>query len=250
MSTDHAVVVQQEARLPFQAGGGGASPSHGSTLFTFDDPDLVSEFDGVVVRTINHETAKRVIEDNHYLKRLGSTSVAYGMFLENVLAGVLTLGTIPAGNAAGICGKEHAGRVRELTRLYLYDWAGPNAESCFMGRVFRAVAPYAESQGGLILLSYADTAAGHVGTIYQASNWIYTGASTSTQVMVDGSLVHMRVASDSRKGLSIAGLERVATSPKHRYVRFLGNRKQKRDLRKALAWPVLPYPKKMGEGES
>lgn len=217
-----------------------------NTLFDFDLPALTDLADApdAVVRQVNYETASNHISQHHYLGAPGSTVYAFGLFAQHLLAGVITFGTIPGPNARGICGPEHASKVLELTRLHIHDWLEGQPESWFIGQVFRLMKPRAQNQGGMILLSYADTDAGHVGTIYQATNWTYTGESVASKsVMPDGSLVHNRIASDARRGASGAGLKQVAQPPKHRYVHFLGNRRQTRTLRDALAWPTLPYPK-------
>jgi hypothetical protein len=77
----------------------------------------------------------------------------------------------------------------------------------------------------MILVSYADTkptegaADGHVGTMYQATNWLYTGTS--------------KPFTDKAHG------QTVERSTKHRYVFFLNASDEK-----LLAWKTLPYPKR------
>jgi hypothetical protein len=217
------------------------------TLFDPPEPTQTEDFTSADYRLISYATAARIISRNHYLGTPGSTVVSYGMFVGADLAGVITYGTIPGPNARGICGEEHASKVLELTRLFVFDWAGRNAESSFIGASFRLLKPKAIEQGGMILISYADTAAGHVGTIYQATNWLYTGQSFSTKCVdpTTGQLIHSRVASDPRRGASSAGMERVAAPAKHRYITFVGRRDQVRTLRCSLHWPTYAYPKQM-----
>lgn len=64
--------------------------------------------------------------------------------------------------------------VYELNRLWLSDECPKNLESRFIGwclRELRKVRP------NLMLVSYADGSKHHVGKVYQATNWIYTGQS-------------------------------------------------------------------------
>lgn len=82
----------------------------------------------------------------------------------------------------------------------------------------------------MILVSYADTKPsegapeGHVGTIYQSTNWVYTGTSTPFVDKVRG--------------------QRIERSTKHRYVYFLNSAD-----RKLLQWEeVRPYPKRSDRG--
>jgi|DEB0MinimDraft_6_1074348.scaffolds.fasta_scaffold50234_2 hypothetical protein len=214
------------------------------SLFSFDEHEHTTDLTTMQTRRINYQTAKAIIEPNHYLGKLGSTVVAFGCFIDNEIAGALTFGTIPGPNAKGICGEEHKHKVWELTRLYIHDWVGRNAESRFMGEVFKQLKPIAMQKGGIILISYADTAANHVGVIYQATNWFYTGVSIAEKVVTEtGELLHSRVASDSRRGMSSAGLERIKTKPKHRYIKFIGNKTQIKDFKQTMNWEILPYPK-------
>jgi hypothetical protein len=215
--------------------------SQEETLFSLPDPEYTDDLSQSVYKQIDIKTAGKLIIDHHYLGSISATKFAFGMYLSQVLAGVMMFGPIPGPNARGICGDEHQAKVLELTRLFIHEWAGRNAESKFLGAAFRLLTPLALKKGGLILLSYADTAAGHVGTIYQATNWLYTGESTSTRyVLPDGSLSHGRTVSSHG---STVGLQRVPTSIKHRYVYFLGDRTQRKALRQALRWQTQPYPK-------
>lgn len=193
----------------------------------------------VRVDVVSYATVKEVLADAHYIGRPGATSIRLGMWLDDKLAGVITYGTIPRPNSRAICGPEHAASVLELTRLALYDWAPRNSESTLIARSFeyiRRVRPDIK-----ILISYADGRYGHVGTVYQATNWIYTGASTGDVIYqcADGRTLHPRTVGwkDLPEGRWIPA------GNKHRYVCFLGSAPQKRALRRALLWPALPYPK-------
>jgi hypothetical protein len=193
----------------------------------------------IVVDHIDYGDVKRVLSEAHYIGRPGSTSVRLGLWLDGELAGVITYGTIPKPNSRAICGPDYATRVLELTRLALYDWAPRNSESTFISRSFKWLADHRSDIG--ILISYADGRYGHVGTIYQATNWIYTGASTGDVIYQceDGRTLHPRTVG----WVDLPPGRWIPAGNKHRYVRFLGSPTQKRILRRALRWPSLPYPK-------
>lgn len=191
------------------------------------------------VAPVGYDTARLVIADAHYIGRPGSTSVALGLYVDGVLGGVITYGTIPRNNAEAICGPEHAASVLELTRLALYDWLPRNSESWLISQSFRWLRQHRPDVR--LLISYADQAQGHVGTIYQATNWIYTGASTGDVVyrLDDGTVLHPRTL-----GWADLPAGKWQPSPaKHRYVHLLGSKSQRKALRAALRWPSLPYPK-------
>jgi len=98
------------------------------------------------------------------------------------------------------------------------------------------------------VLTYAGPAQGHVGTIDQATGWLYTGLSEATPKfdIGDGVARHSRslahaFGSHSLKYLSGRGLKVkvLPQIPKHRYIHFLDQ-----DYRNRLKTPALPYPKK------
>lgn len=217
-------------------------------LALFDVPvPLMPTFDAsrCRVRSVGYQTAAIVVREAHYLGALGSTSVSLGLYIDDVIAGVLCYGTIPANNASAVCGAEMQPTVMELTRLALYDWAPRNSESYLIGQSFRWMR---DNRPDIrILLSYADSSVGHVGTIYQATNWVYTGASTNDMVyrLDSGEVIHARSA--HRKPLPPG--KWVPVPAKHRYVNFLGGRTERRRLRRSLRWDVLPYPKSNNAAE-
>jgi hypothetical protein len=86
----------------------------------------------------------------------------------------------------------------------------------------------------LIIVSYADTGAGHTGYIYQATNFIYTGKTKErTDKYTEGNKHSRHYTNEFNH------LRKVRTS-KHRYVYFTGKKKK---YLKFLKYPVLPYPK-------
>ena len=98
------------------------------------------------------------------------------------------------------------------------------------------------------VVTYADPSSSHIGTIYQATNWLYTGLSSATPLydIGDGILHHSRslahgLGTHSIRYLTSQGIDvkTVPQSAKHRYIYFLDQA-----WRSRLTVPVLPYPKK------
>jgi hypothetical protein len=205
-------------------------------------------------RPISHLTAARMVEEFHYAHRVPSIVVAVGMYVDDVLAGCVTYGVPPNRNVLACCGEDLIPQAVELNRLFVHDWAGRNSESWLIGQSFAWLAdqwPHLR-----ILVSYADTGAGHLGRIYQATNWFYTGlhgdGGKEGVRLKNGDVIHAKHLHNLFGDASVAVVQRmlgdrfdsvVERSAKHRYVQFLGDRRQKRELRKVLRWPVLPYPK-------
>ncbi|MEI7428640.1 MAG: hypothetical protein WCK68_11570 [Betaproteobacteria bacterium] len=181
------------------------------------------------VLPIKSEEAVPWIMEKHYAKRLPCISYAFGLYKENQLVGVVTYG-IPASNSLceGICGKDYKEFVLELNRLCLLDNT-KNQSSFLVGNSIQML-PKPK-----IIVSYADTAQGHVGYVYQATNFLFTGTTKERTDMSAGEGKHSRHATDP----SI----RQFRSAKHRYIYFHGTKTDKKLLQSKLNYDVLPYPK-------
>jgi len=170
----------------------------------------------------------------HYAKRIPSISFAFGLYDENnIMQGVITYGK-PASPSLcdGVCGVENRDYVYELNRLCVNDGLPNNTLSFFVAKSLKALPP-------LIIVSYADTAQNHNGYIYQATNWIYTGATKERTDIgsEDGSHSrHYDKSIDYTKN-------RKFRSSKHRYINFTGSKKQKKYWRSCLKYEICDYPK-------
>lgn len=163
-----------------------------------------------VFRKISDHTLNRVVVESHYAHRAVPSSWSFGAYHEDRLMGVISFGK-PASRplSIGVCGVEREPQVYELNRLWMADECPKNSESRFIGWSLRNLRPLK-----LILVSYADTEQGHLGTIYKATNWIYTGLTDARwDKTVDG--MH------PRWGTKDPTAERVMRSRKHRFVYFL-----------------------------
>ena len=170
--------------------------------------------------------------------------MAFGVFADRRLLGALALGVGPFNGCSLVEGSTLADCLT-LTRLWLADELPRNSESMVLATVQRELRRHTSVR---FLLSYADPSQGHVGTIYQAANWLYTGLSEPTPLydLGDGVLHHNRSVAHALGTRSVRHLRRHGTelslvpqSPKHRYVTFVD-----RSWRGRLRVPVLPYPKK------
>ena len=204
-----------------------------------------------VVRAVTNQEANKLQIENHYLGRKAQSVQAFGLF-ENEDMFSEMIGCVIYGKPAspslcvGICGKEESKHVIELTRLWISDKSPKNAESFLIGQSLKLLDPNWQ-----IVVSYAEIAAGHVGTVYQATNFIYTGLSDAHVVwLLDGkSSKHDRHIFDQLGGVDKAKefygerLVRGQRGRKHRYVIFRGSKKRKKDLLVKLKYPVTNYPK-------
>lgn len=127
-----------------------------------------------VVRKINNETVRKVVVEEHYMHDLERRVVlAYGLYITDTLAGVASYG-LPMANAWKIVPlvKDDKSLV-ELVRLAIYRWAPKNAGSYLIGASLRDIRRVRADW--LVAIAYADPAFGHLGFVYQASNWAYFG---------------------------------------------------------------------------
>lgn len=179
----------------------------------------------------------------HYARRKVGAKQAFGLFDDDVLVGCV-LFSQPASYTlcTSVCGPEFKPYVIELSRLSV-PRRSPNAASYLVGRALRLLGDY-------IVVSYADAGVGHVGSVYQATNWIYTGRSSSTyhyydprtQSLIARTRRHIDTKAE-RIGLTESLLTKVRQPAKHRYVTFAGNRRFTKRARAALRYSVSDYPK-------
>ena len=197
------------------------------------------------VQPIPNGAARDLLIREHYLHSLpGGTMLCFGVFLAARLLGALTIGVGPK-LGHRLVEDASSQDCATLTRLWLSDKLSANSESRVIGVVLRSLARHTSIK---FLLAYADPSVGHVGIVYQASGWLYTGLSSPTSVydLGDGILRHGRslgysFGSHSVKHFRASGvpIKAVTQSPKHRYLRFLD-----RSWKKRLRIPVVPYPRK------
>lgn len=178
----------------------------------------------------------------HYAHRIPSISWSYGLYDEDSLIGVISYGT-PASSTllSGVCGKENADKVIELNRLVINDDAPKNSASFLVGRSIRLL-PKPK-----IIVSYADTGQGHVGYVYQACNFIYTGLSSPFKDPKVKGLEHQHHATYAN-GMTNEQLKDkfgdrlyfVERARKHRYIYFHGCNDE---IKESLNYKQETYPK-------
>jgi len=187
------------------------------------------------VRQIQYDDVKPFILNIHYARRMPPVQYAFGLFENNVLVGVVTYGT-PASYSLciGLAGKENQYHVLELNRLcFLPDYNGDNRASFLVGRSLKML------PNRTFVVSYADTAWSHVGYVYQATNWLYTGMSAKRTDTYQPNGLHPR-AYDKNNHSKL----KQTRSPKHRYVYLVGNKRERKEMRKELRYKVYEkYPK-------
>ena len=169
---------------------------------------------------------------------------AFGLYENGQLVGVVTYG-IPASPALcmGICGKEYSDKVLELNRVCLLDNTKIQASFLVANSIKLLPKP-------TIVVSYADTGKGHVGYVYQATNFIYTGLSANRVDWTVKGLEHKHSKTLS-DGMTLESIKEkygddfyyTERSRKHRYIYFHGDKRQKKTMKNLLKYQIEPYPK-------
>tara|TARA_R110000824_G_C14886236_1_gene643945 strand:- start:44 stop:628 length:585 start_codon:yes stop_codon:yes gene_type:complete len=182
------------------------------------------------VEKISYADTKPFILDIHYAKRMPSISYAYGLFDNDELVGIISYGS-PASPplCRGIAGDKNKALVLELNRLVLKH-NKKNQASMLIGASFKLL-PRPK-----IIVSYADKAQDHLGVVYQATNFMFTGTSKPRTDMASKEGKHPRHHLGDRT-------KRVYRSAKHRYVYILANKRDKKKLMNDLKYKVMDYPK-------
>lgn len=217
---------------------GGAIPSHRSFF----------------IKEIEKKLAFDMIIKNHYSHKKSMTRFALGLYLNETLVGCMTYG-FPVGRLVptSICPMINKDNLLELTRLWVDDCCGKNTESWFISQSFKWLK---ENHSEIkCLISYADQNYNHKGIIYQATNWFYQKSpmrfKQAYELEIGGKRYHSRTCNAKFGTNNIQELKQITgqevrwipLEKKHRYLYFLGNKKEKKEFLKTLKHPLVAYPK-------
>ncbi len=204
----------------------------------------------LTVLQVKPALAKPMIETEHYLHSMPAGPLAcFGVYLDGECLGAVVFSNGMA-QSFRILDAAKPSDVVTLARLWLSDRLPKNSESRVLGftlSYLRQRTPWKA------IISYADPTAGHLGVIYQATGWLYLGATQRDGYirLPDGKLHHPRsvsnlLGSNSIRHLRATGVQarREPTLGKHKYLYILDP-----SWRWRLKVKPLPYPKPI-HGES
>lgn len=198
----------------------------------------------LAVQRVSIETANRPCEQWHYSGiPYGLATDVYGVWEDRRFAGVIVFGVPVAKHAHRLLEGVMRKDCKELVRIALRDHQRPVTQM-----LSQAVDLFRGDNGHTVrlLITYADMAEGHVGTIYQAANWIYVGqAAFKDYYIMHGEKVHPRtmVRRYGSRNMEVLrkidpGVQHLYGQPKHKYALAFGQKWKKRLRRLAK-----PYPK-------
>ena len=193
----------------------------------------------------SHKAIKYACLNFHYAKAVPNVGLAYNVFNnQNDWCGVICYGIGATNNIAEPYNLKQ-GEVVELVRMALNGKQESTTKAMSISlRLIKKNAPNVK-----LIVSYADSEQNHFGTIYQATNWVYTGFSVDTNLIINGERKHRRTLGSKygtcsavelrKKGLNVEVLK---TKPKWKYIYPLD--KSLLSLCQSLR---KPYPKKAQE---
>ena len=198
-----------------------------------------------VIREIPASLTHDWLLHKHYAKRIPSISFAFGLYdKENILQGVCTFGSPPShALVVGLCGGKYTSNILELNRLCVNDDCPKNTTSYFVSHCLKLLPKLT------IVVSYADTTQGHIGYIYQACNFLYTGLSAKrTEWAVEGlEHLHSKSLSDGETAETLKykygdKLFYRDRPQKHRYVYITGDKRtlEYKEIINSLKYTILP----------
>jgi hypothetical protein len=180
----------------------------------------------------------------HYSRRASIYWAGFALIENGMIQGVCVFGQ-PSPPIQKHAFAERDFRLYELSRLVVQTQT-KNAASFLVGGALNQITPKP-----CAIVSYADMEQGHCGIVYQATNWLYTGATKSHDkaYLVDGVRTHPmtlrdRGITDPTRWAKENGVEMVHPAEKHRYFYLVGSKQQKRCMLQRLQYPVIStYPK-------
>lgn len=182
----------------------------------------------------------------HYTKAVPSAQYAYNVYNDNgEWCGVIIFGSGANFNLAKSVGLM-AGEVLELVRVAL-NGKQPCTSQCVAAALKRV---HIDAPQIKMIVSFADMDQSHIGTIYQATNWIYLGDMQCGEYgvfIIRGVKMHPKSVYAKGWKQSLPWLrenvdpcaEQLRTKGKRKYI-FVFDKK----LRKEWQKKALPYPKK------
>ena len=222
---------------------------------------LFSEFEyndqkvrSMIVREINKGDARKYISTYHYSKTFpDSTMYVFAGFYGSEIAGIICYGMGASKNQyTALVPNIKNNEYLELTRLWCPDSMPKNTESKLIADSLKMLPKKYK-----LILSFADPSQGHLGIIYQATNWFYCGMSNKGKCLItkDGVTKHLRLIGIYKKRhpelrnksndeiMDIYGWKYGDSHGKHRYVVIRGNKTEKKKLLSIISNRILPYPK-------
>ena len=192
---------------------------------------------------ISKEEALDIVKKMHYSNTLPSiTKETLGVFIDEDLEGVITLGygTRPKHTIKRLFPSLDTQDYFEIGRMCINDEFKTNTESQMLSNTMKYIKK--NHKQCKLLFTWADGLQGKIGTVYQASNFLYGGFSKTDCYVKDGVQIHPRGIkrwlhpNDPRKSVRPTAEEKIKYGIEHiqgkqfRYVYFVCGKSEKKRL--------------------
>lgn len=178
----------------------------------------------IKIQQLNGQLAELFYNKYHYLTkhRLG---YHIGAYYKDQLIACCTMAGLTRLETATRQGLDYT-QIRQLSRFCINPcWHNKNLASYFLSRAMRF---FADARPQIrMLVTFADQTAGHIGTIYKATNWKFDGMTTPSYFYEkQGFRWHKKTIWDYAKSMGMTETEfttlfditKIPTLPKYRYI--------------------------------
>lgn len=215
----------------------------------------VADIKTAVCKEITYEQAKCIILEYEWLGTMGTTQMHYGIFFDGVLAGAICFGYFQAMQGyATYVGDKYEKNGIQLSRGACVHWAHEHSASKLIAFGIREM----EKKGYKFCIAFSDPDAGEIGTVYQATNWLYLATKkdihwdlyykTGKLFMNDRDIFKKHGFRGKAKMMEFIKdkpeLEIKLRKPKARYIKLMGNKYEVKEMMKHLKDKIQPYPKR------
>ena len=200
------------------------------------DPRATASSLGLEIIQIGAAEASDIVVREHYLHRRPPISYAFALLPPEIFGwplGVVTYGSPPSRHLQlGVCPKD-PDMVLELNRMWVDDSLGRNSESWFVSRTLKMLPPR-------IVVSYADTAHGHLGYIYRALGWNYAGWTDMERRTPRADYIPVG-GGHTRDAYRLGFTHTQRRKPKIKYWTVTGNKAERRELTALCGWKKMDW---------
>lgn len=153
------------------------------------------------VEVVSYSVVKRFVETHHYSHKTKGLKIykCFGLYVSDTfgfpqLVGAIIYTKPSMPMQAKKYNPDNPDLCIELARLVCIDDTPKNTESYFIAKTIRWLKKNTDVE---VIITYADSNQGHVGTVYKASNFTFHGMTGKRlNIMVDGKQYHERALTD------------------------------------------------------
>lgn len=228
-------------------------------LFSNDWVNINRDIKNSVIKPITNKEAKEIILKYEWLGTMGtSTRFCYGIFFDGNLAGVACygeLGAVAFSHYKKTVGENYYNKGIILNRGACVHWAHEHSGSKLISASLKEI----KKKGYKFVVAYADSEAGEIGTLYQATNWYYIGITKDThhdiyyksgKMFLGDRNFYVKYGTRSKKVMENFVSQRndlvlKERKGKGRYIQLLGSKKENKEMMSVLKNKIQPYPKRL-----